>query len=280
MITVLETGPSTTVQDEGRPGFGHLGVPRAGAMDRPAAALANRIVGNPASSAVLEVVLGGLRLRSSAGVWIAVTGAPAPLRVDGATRGHERPEWVPADGEVLLGPPASGVRSYLAVAGGIEVPEVLGSRSTDTLAGVGPAPLGPGACLGVGRPTGSIQAHETPRPAPRRSLRVSAGPRADWFADDALDVLCASPYVVGSASDRVGLRLEGPTLVRTRRDELPSEGMVLGAVQVPPDGQPVVLLNDHPVTGGYPVLAVVEPSDLWVCAQVRPGETLRFTSRR
>ncbi|CUR54106.1 putative allophanate hydrolase subunit 2 [metagenome] len=280
MITVLSTGPLATIQDEGRLGFAHLGVPRAGALDQPAAALANRIVGNSATCAVVEIVLGGLRLRTSQGLWIAVTGAPAQLRVDGAPRGHERAEWVAAGSEIALDPPPSGVRSYLAVAGGFEVPQVLGSRSTDTLAGVGPGPLVSGQDLASGPVTGPIQAHDTPRPAPRGALRVSAGPRLDWLTADALDVLCADEYVVRAESNRVGLRLEGSRLGRRRQDELASEGMVLGAIQVPPDGLPVVLLNDHPVTGGYPVVAVVERADLWQCAQLRPGERLRFTTRR
>ncbi|MGD9961186.1 biotin-dependent carboxyltransferase family protein [Nocardioides sp.] len=280
IITVLDPGVLTTVQDEGRPGFAHLGVPRAGALDVPAAALANRIVGNGPSAAVLETVLGGLRLRSDTGVWIAVTGAPVPLSIDGRPRGVQVPEWVPAGAEVSLGTPDRGVRSYVAVAGGFAVPEVLGSRSTDTLSGVGPPPLVTGQELPVGASVGEIRAHDTPRGPAVGPLRLLPGPRRDWFADSALDVLCAGPYSVLAESNRVGLRLTGERLPRVRDGELASEGMVFGAIQVPPDGMPVVLLNDHPVTGGYPVIAVVEPGDLWQCAQLRPGEAVRFTHRR
>ena len=112
---------------------------------------------------------------------------------------------------------------------------------------------------------------------PERYIRVVPGPRDDWFADDALDVLCGSPYVVEADSNRIGLRLDGPSLVRRREGELASEGMVLGAVQVPPSGRPVVFLADHPPTGGYPVVGVVHPDDLWQCAQLRPGEQVRFS---
>ena len=276
MITVRRAGALATVQDRGRTGLAHLGVPRAGPLDRPAADLANRLVGNEPGAALLEVTWGGLEVVTDAGVWVAVTGAAAPVRVDGADRGRDRAEWLPPGSALELGSPAQGVRSYVAVAGGIDVDPVLGSRSTDTLAWVGPPRVEDGATLPVGATQGSPAPHDTPRPPVPGPLRVTPGPRADWFVADALDRLCATPYVVGPASNRVGLRLEGAPLERVRDDELPSEGMVLGAVQVPGDGQPVVFLADHPPTGGYPVLAVVDPRDLWQCGQLRPGEELRF----
>jgi len=275
-LTVADAGALTTVQDRGRVGLAHLGVPRAGPLDSPAAELANRLVGNGPDAALLEVTGGGLELSSDAGVWVAVTGAPGPVEIDGAPRSGGRAEWLPPGGRLRLGAPVTGVRTYLAVAGGIDVAPVLGSRSTDTLAWVGPPRVEARATLPVGRPTGPPAPLDTPRPPVPGPVRVVAGPRADWFAPDALDRLCATPYVVGPDSNRVGLRLEGESPVRVRDDELPSEGMVLGAVQVPPGGQPVVFLADHPPTGGYPVLAVVDPRDLWLCGQLRPGERLRF----
>lgn len=275
-LRVEAAGALTTVQDRGRTGLAHLGVPRAGPLDRPAAELANRLVGNGPDAALLEVTWGGLVVRSDAGTWFAVTGAPAPLDVDGVDRGTGRAEWLPAGGRLRLGAPRLGVRSYVAVAGGIDVAPVLGSRATDTLAWVGPPRVADGAELPVGPAHGPPVAHDTPRPPPRSPLRVAPGPRADWFPPDALERLCASAYVVGAASNRVGLRLEGEPVVRLRDEELPSEGMVLGAVQVPPDGRPVVLLADHPTTGGYPVLAVVHPDDLWQCGQARPGDRLEL----
>jgi len=273
-LEVVAAGVATTVQDLGRPGFAHLGVPRSGALDRPAAALANRLVGNSVDAAVLEVTLGGLALRTDAGCWVAVTGAAVPISVGGRPGAYAEAQWLPAGATLALGTPASGVRSYVAVAGGIAVDPVLGSRSTDTLSGIGPAPLVAGAVLPVGAGRSPV-ALDTPPRREADGLRLHPGPRPEWFASDALDRLCGGRWTVLPASDRVGLRLTGEPLVR-RDGELASEGMVLGAVQVPPDGQPVVFLADHPTTGGYPVVAVVDPADLWQCAQLRPGEVISF----
>lgn len=266
-----------TVQDQGRRGLAHLGVPRAGALDGPAAALANRLVGNPEDAAVLEVTLAGLTLRASAPVWVAVTGARCAVSVDGRAAAHAEAVFVPRDGVVRLGGADAGVRSYLAVAGGIEVPPVLGSRSTDTLAWVGPPRVFAGTELTLGSATGTPAAYDAPRPPRPGPLRVDPGPRRDWFETGALRRLCGTTYTVTPESNRVGLRLDGPVIERIRDDELPSEGMVLGAVQVPPNGKPVVFLADHPTTGGYPVLAVVRGEDLWQCAQLRPGDRVAFS---
>jgi biotin-dependent carboxylase-like uncharacterized protein len=275
-LHVVDAPALVTVQDRGRVGLAHLGVPRAGALDRPAAALGNRLVGNGVDDAVLEVTLGGLTVTSTTGRWVAVTGADCAVSVDRQPAGHGRAEWLPAGAELRLGPTSAGVRSYLAVAGGVTVEPVLGSRSTDTLAWVGPARVADGAELPVGEPGGLPAAHDTPRPPAVGPLRVDPGPRADWLVPDALDRLCRTAYTVTTESNRIGLRLDGPPIAWARDGELPSEGMVLGAVQVPPDGRPVVFLADHPPTGGYPVLAVVRDEDLWQCAQLRPGETVRF----
>lgn len=277
-LRVLHPGPLTTVQDHGRVGLAHLGVPRAGALDRPAADLANRLVGNGADAALLELTLGGLLVDSTRGTWIALTGAPAGLTIDGVARDQARAQWLPAGARLGLGTPTRGVRSYLAVAGGIAAEQVLGSRSTDTLAWVGPPRVAAGDRLPLGRPSGAPVDHDTPRPRRPGPLRVTPGPRLDWFAPGTLAALCGTTYVVEADSDRIGLRLAGPRLERVRHGELPSEGMVLGSVQVPPSGQPLVLLADHPPTGGYPVLAVVGEDDLWQCAQLRPGEEVRFTA--
>ncbi len=275
-LLVVDAPGLVTIQDRGRIGLAHLGVPRAGALDLPAAALANRLVGNGVDEAVLEVTLGGLVVSSATGRWVAVTGADCPVSVDGQPVGHGRAEWLPAGGELRLGPASSGVRSYVAVAGGIAVEPVLGSRSTDTLAWVGPPRVTDGAELALGEAAGRPAAHDTPRPPARGPLRVDPGPRADWLVPDALDRLCRTAYTVTTESNRIGLRLDGDPIGWAREDELPSEGMVLGAVQVPPDGRPVVFLADHPPTGGYPVLAVVRTDDLWQCAQLRPGDAVRF----
>jgi len=279
-LEVLTTGPLVTVQDRGRRGLAHLGVPRAGALDRRAADLANRLVGNDDDAAVLEVLLGGLALRTDGGCWVAVTGAPVDVTVDGRSRSHARAEWLPAGAVLELGRPTTGARSYVAVAGGIAVEPVLGSRSTDTLAWVGPPRVHAGTRLPVGPAAGAPRPTDVLPPNRPAALRVLPGPRADWFDAHAFHRLCTVSWSVEPDSDRVGLRLSGPPLERARTDELPSEGMVLGAVQVPPSGRPVVFLADHPTTGGYPVLAVVLAADLWRCAQLRPGDGVRFTPAR
>lgn len=276
-LIVRATGPSVLVEDLGRPGWAHLGVPRSGALDRPAAALANRVVGNDAEAACLEVLLGGLEVIAEHGVWVAATGAPCEVVVDGRQREFAAAVRVPAGGTLRLGRPASGLRTYVAVAGGIAVDPVLGSRSTDTLGRVGPPPVQVGDVLPVGEP-GRAPAHvDTPRPPSPGHLRLLPGPRADRVAGDAVDLLCRTSYTVSPDSDRIGLRLVGEPVPLGAAGELPSEGMVLGAVQVPPDGRPVVFLADHPTTGGYPVVAVVDERDLWQCAQLRPGESVSFT---
>lgn len=276
-LEVLDVGASVLVQDRGRPGWAHLGVPRSGALDAPAAALANRLVGNQEEDALLEVLLGGLRLTSDEGVWVAVTGAPCLVEVDGRVREFAAAVRVPAGGTLSLGAPETGLRSYVAVSGGIAVEPALGSRSTDTLGGVGPRPVAAGDLLPVGAASGSPAPVDTPRmPAPG-PLRVTRGPRADRVVGDVVDLLTRTSYAVSPHSDRVGLRLVGDPMPLARSDELPSEGIVLGAVQLPPDGRPIVFLADHPTTGGYPVVGVVDLADLWVCAQLRPGEQVRFT---
>ncbi|SBT63392.1 biotin-dependent carboxylase uncharacterized domain-containing protein [Micromonospora sediminicola] len=321
MIEVLRAGPLTTVQDQGRPGWAHLGVPRSGALDPDALRLANRLVGNPEHAAGLEITLTGCVLRVTRAVTVALTGAPADVLVEwpptgpatvpgpvaadrrtgrgtveaGAqvTAGARRPDDVvagtrrPADvgrplslpaGAVLrVGPARAGVRTWLAVSGGIAVEPVLGSRATDTLSGLGPPPLRDGDRLPLGTPAGPPAPVDVAvtRPVPAEvRLAVRPGPRQDWFTPAAFDLLCRDAYTVGPDSNRVGARLAGAALPRAVAGELPSEGLVLGAVQVPPDGQPLVFLADHPTTGGYPVIGVVD--DVTALAQARPGTTVRF----
>jgi biotin-dependent carboxylase-like uncharacterized protein len=283
VLTVLTTGPLTTVQDRGRAGWASIGVTRSGAADRFAAALANRLVGNDAAAAVLEVTAGGLQVRAGRTLLAAVTGAPAPVSVDGRPAPFDAPLTLHPGQVLALGMPPVGLRSYLAVRGGIGVPPVLGSRSTDTLSGLGPAPLRPGDEL----PVGDLAAEEpvvdvapVAAPSARPVLRVLPGPRRDWLSPAAWTALTSEDWTVSADSDRVGLRLAGPSLARARTDELPSEGLVPGAVQVPPDGAPVLFLADHPVTGGYPVLAVVATADLPTAAQLRPGDPVRFRPAR
>jgi biotin-dependent carboxylase-like uncharacterized protein len=276
MIVVLDPGALATVQDSGRHGYAHLGVPTAGPLDLPAAHLANRLVGNPEGAAVVESLLGGLAVRVEEGRWLAVTGAPTSVVVGGRPAAWGEAVWAAAGSEVRLGPVSTGMRCYLAVAGGLQVDPVLGSRSTDTLAWVGPPALAAGTELALGSPSGRPAAADVPARRRTGALRVHPGPQADWFADVVRRRLFTTDWSVSEQSNRVGLRLRGDPLERDAA-ELPSQGMVTGAIQVPADGQPVVFLADHPPTGGYPVIGVVHADDLWQCAQARPGETLRLT---
>lgn len=286
-LVVVAPGLQSLVQDVGRPGLLDLGVSASGALDRDAARRANRLVGNPRGAAVVETLLGGLRVRAVTDVVVAVTGAVGPVTRSSGGVPMDAPRDAPfrlaAGEELLVGAPERGARTYLAVRGGIDVPAVLGSRSTDLLSGLGPAPLVPGQTLRLGAPPGEAVAsgpdvpdlEAGPQSGPV-TVDVVPGPRADWFTADALEVLCGQVWSVGDDSNRVGLRLEGTPLRRTTSAELPSEGVVAGSVQVPSSGRPVVLLADHPVSGGYPVVGVVRDAHLDRLAQLRPGDGLRF----
>ena len=282
MITleVLRSGPHALVEDLGRPGLAHIGVTRSGAADRRSHRLANRLLANPDDRATIEVTLGGLRVRvRGGGLDIAVTGADANPTVDGIPFGANSIAHI-RDGQVItLGVPRTGLRSYLGVRGGIAVAGVLGSRSYDTLSGIGPAPLRPGDVLPVGEPVGHSpeldQAPVAAMPEGPVELRMLPGPRYDWFVDP--DAVVRTDWATSDRIDRVGVRLVGPALQsRWPGRQLPSEGALRGAVQVPPNGQPVILGADHPVTGGYPVSGVVLDADTDALAQLRPGQPVRL----
>ncbi|MDQ0845661.1 MULTISPECIES: biotin-dependent carboxyltransferase family protein [unclassified Streptomyces] len=282
-LDVVRAGALTTVQDLGRSGHAGLGVPRAGALDLPAHRLANRLVGNSADAATLETTLTGVAVRTDRSVVAAVTGAPAPVRVNGRPAAWGTAVRLPAGAVLDVGAPTSGLRSYVAVGGGIAVAPVLGSRSTDLLSGLGPAPLKDGETLPLGEVTGPPLHADTllwPAPPEELVLPVLLGPRDDWFTAAAVDTLATGRYEISQHSNRIALRLDGPPLERTVHREMPSEGMVVGAVQVPPDGRPVVFLADCPTTGGYPVIGVVPESLLSPAAQAVPGLTVRFVPRR
>jgi len=274
-IVVVETGPLTSVQDAGRPGHAESGIGRSGACDRRSYALANRLVGNDPGAAVLEVTFGGLVLRTEDDVVVATTGArcagPWP---------HNAPTALRPGQELRLGTPASGVRTYLAVRGGIAVRAVVGSCATDVLSGLGPPVVAAGDRFRAARPTGPMGSVDVAPVADPESgdvaVRISPGPRREWFLDSAWERLLSTAYAVGSDSNRVGLRLVGPRLERAHLGELPSEGLVRGALQVPPAGVPVLMLADHPVTGGYPVIGYVDDDDVDLCGQLRPGQLVRF----
>jgi biotin-dependent carboxylase-like uncharacterized protein len=266
------------VQDAGRPGHAAIGVGVSGAADRSSYALANRLLGNAPGAAALEVTLGGLEVEATGVVWVCVTGAPAPLTVDGRAEPTGAVLALRPGQRLRLGLPATGLRSYLAVRGGVDAPSLLGSRARDTLARLGPEPVRAGDRLGAGQDgTGEMLVDAVPPMTydDRPALRVVPGPRADWVTD--ADRLVEQAWRVGAASDRIGLRLEGdPFAPAPGKGELPSEGALRGAIQVPPGGGPVVFGPDHPVTGGYPVVGVVVDADTDRLAQLRPGEELRF----
>ncbi len=285
MITVVRPGLSCTVQDLGRPGYAHLGVPHAGAANPPALRRANRLVGNADSAAALEFLLGGFAVRFDAPVRFAVTGAPVDLLLDGEAVSTDVPVTARAGSVLRARRPKRGLRSYLAVAGGLAVEPVLGSRSTDTLSGLGPDPVRAGTRLPVGAPTDQSNGSAvtefaaTPDDGPL-VLEFCWGPRDDWITERARGVLTATTWRVGTETNRVAARLQGPRLDHAIRRDLPSEGLPLGAIQVPASGEAIIHLANHPPTGGYPVVGVVRKRDVWRIGDARPGTEVRFRAGR
>lgn len=271
-------GLLSLIQDQGRPRLGTLGVSASGAFDRTAMRQVNTLLGNDPAAAVIEVLGGGLVLRAETAHMLAVNGGIGPLDVDGDPVTHGRALHLRAGQRLTIGTIAAGLRAYVGVSGGIEVAQELGSMSSDTLAGLGPAPLSAGDRLQVGVPGAVPDLEDIPSLTTRGDLvlDVIAGPRDDWFTPASLHLLRESPWQVSASSNRVGVRLAGPSLERSRSEELPSEPCLRGSIQVPADGQPVVLGPDHPVTGGYPVIAVVVDAHTDWLAQARPGRILRF----
>lgn len=282
-LRVLDAGPLSTVQDLGRPGWFSVGVGVSGAADRGSLKLANRLVGNPEDAAGIETLLGGLELVAEAPVLLAVTGADAPITVDGVAEASASVLALRTGQRLRLGLAAAGLRVYVGVRGGIAVDEVLGSRSRDTLAGLGPEPLRAEVRLSVGAADGYPWPNVAVAPVPSVTsgvvtVRVLLGPREDWFTDPRS--LFTGTWAMTDRADRVGVRLarvgDEPPLSRINDKELPTEGMPLGAIQVQPSGEPVVFLADHPITGGYPVIGTVLTADVDLLAQLRPGQYLRF----
>ncbi len=285
MIEILEAGLLSSLQDAGRAGYARWGIGRAGAADGPALQLANALVGNAADACAIECTLVGPRLRLHRAARIALTGAPLPR-----ARCNRRPlpMWsafdCPAGSVLELGPMAAGCRSYLAIDGGIDVAPWLGSRATDLNAKVGPlgrplrkgdrVPLADAAPLTPAVPGWSVD----PRPwfGPEATLRLQPASHTGRLDQPSLHALTHDSFVVGADSNRVGVRLQGPALHLRRPLELVSEAVVAGVMQLPPGGQPIVLLNEHPVTGGYPRIAQLAAVDLPRLAQHRPGDRLRF----
>ncbi len=284
MIRVLDPGPQTTVQDLGRRGYLRYGIPESGPMDRAAFVIANRLVGNPDGAAGLECALIGARLEMLADSALAVTGAVMPLTVDD----REAPRWrtvrVRAGDIVRLGPATSGVRAYVAFAGGLEVPPVLGSRSTylrGQLGGYNGRALRKSDQLemrdgGMPRRDLTVRPAAIPRYGGETVTRVVLGPQADRFTPEGIATFLDGPYEMSAQADRMGARLRGPRIEHARGHDIVSDGIPLGGIQVVGDGQPIVLLVDRQSTGGYTKVATVCSFDIGRIAQVRPGQRVRF----
>lgn len=282
-LTVVTPGPLTLVEDLGRAGLAAVGVPRSGAADPAALVRANRLVGNARGAAGLEVTLGGLAVTFDAATAFALVGAVPPADLDGRPVPAGVPVRAPAGATLTLGTPARGLRTWLAVRGGLDVPDVLGSRSRDVLSGLGPAPLSAGDVLALGLEFDGLP-DVTAEPADGEAtqgatvtLPATPGPRLDHLDEAGRHALWHQEWDVSADSNRVAVRLDGLPLTRAGTGELPSEGVVLGAVQVPHDGRPVLFGPDHPVTGGYPVVAVLTATGVARAAQLRPGDRVRLT---
>lgn len=290
-LRIRRPGLRLIVQDLGRPGLGRFGVPASGAMDRGALVLANAAVGNRRGAAALESCLGQVEAEADGPLTVAVVGATPELTV--RRRDGRRIEWnegtpipLAAGDRLTIGTLRTGMFAYLAVRGGVRAAESLGSASTDTLSGLGPTPLAAGDRLSIGSTAGlpATRDERLALPAPVASsisapivIDAIQGPRDDWFTSSGRDAFWSGTWRVSPRSDRVGIRLEGegaPAWAAER--ELPSEGMIAGAIEVPAGGTPVVLMADHPVTGGYPVIACVASWHLSRLAQVPVGAAVRF----
>lgn len=284
-IMVVKPGWFSTVQDGGRYGYQQYGVSVSGAMDRRSFILANRLVGNRDHDAALELTLKGPEFLFEHDSVVAVTGADLMPYVDG----RDIPLWtsllVKAGGRLTFGTRRRGARCYLAIAGGVDVPMVLGSRSTHIASqtgGVKGRVLAQGDVLVGGMPTlhqrATIGRHlpEPLRPiySTDAMLRIISGPQRASFSEQAFETLTTNAYRISSQSDRMGYRLEGPRIAHENRAQWISDGTAMGALQVPADEQPILLMADRQTTGGYPKIAVVVSVDLHLAAQLLPGDTL------
>lgn len=280
---VEAVGPQTLLQDRGRRGYANLAITTSGAMDRTAHDLANRLVGNDADAATLEAFMGSLTLRATERATVAVTGAAVSVKVNGRERELNTALKLHADDVLSLGSPQQGLRSYVAVRGGFDVEPVLGSRASDPTTGIGPAPVAVDDRLEIGdEPSNPVPLQDVSAALGHRDelvLTGTWGPRADWFTRESQLRFASSRWSVTPEANRVGVRLEGEALEREITGELASEGLVRGAVQVPASGQPLVFSSDHPTTGGYPVIAVVDGACVDQLAQARPGTRVRFELR-
>lgn len=278
-ILVLKSGPLTTIQDLGRSGLAHLGVPPSGALDQSAFLLGNRLVGNPIDAAVLEITFSPFSLQALTDCVVAVTGARAQILLDKDQEAWGMPIAMRRHQVLEVSQPTAGARTYLALSGGVEANSYLGSRSTDLLSMLGPQPIKDGQILVLGEFSGEtpiVDFAPYPEPMDRLRLNLQLGPRDNFITKSALADLASKSWQVSSMSNRIALRLQGPKLAKRDRKELKSEGIVTGSVQVPHDGLPLIFLNDHPTTAGYPIIGVVAPDEVAACAQAMPGTLVSF----
>lgn len=279
-LEVRTPGLLTTVQDLGRWGWQHLGVPVGGAMDAHACRVANALVGNPPEAAVLEATVLGPSIVADTPVTVALTGGPFAATLDGRPLAFDVAHALPAGAVLDVGSRSGRARAWMAVSGGIDVPLVLGSRST-TPGVLGGRALRAGDVLPVGRAQETARRRHVRRAGGAATgdvavLRVLLAPDASDVGPEAVGALCAGPYVVGADSNRMGYRLKGAA-VPTRSHSRPSSGTVMGMLQVPPSGQPILLMADRQTTGGYPAPAAVIEADLGIAAGLAPGDVCRFS---
>ncbi|GGP21214.1 biotin-dependent carboxyltransferase family protein [Silvimonas iriomotensis] len=278
-IAILKTGALATVQDAGRYDGAQWGVPRSGVMDIPAWLIGNLLVGNEPDQAVIEITLGGFKAQFETDCLIAVTGAIAPVTLDKQDIGQWRTVSVKAGQTLRVGFAETGARMFLCVSGGIEVPLVLGARATDLAGGFGGfqgRALKAGDALPLGEPQGPAP-HASVRPPPRGDfLRILPGTEWSAFTIAAHQTLLSEAWVVTPDANRMGARLAGLSLPLAQPLEMTSHAVHPGVVQVPPSGQPILLMADAQTTGGYPKIAQVIRADLWRIGQYRPGEAIRF----
>ena len=285
-LRVITAGMQTTVQDRGRWGFQSRGVPVAGPMDPYSQRLANALVGNDADAATLEVTLVGPELEFDDERVVAVAGAEFELTVDGRSAPTSAAFVVAAGSRLRFGRRSRGARAYLAMAGGLAVPKIFGSRAThlvSAMGGIDGRALKAGDELPLGDPMRSRRTLSArPRspiltlPDGHATIRVLPGPQQEYFASSALDALQSAPYTIGSNSDRMGFRLEGPALTHARGADIISDATPLGALQVPASGQPILLMADRQTTGGYPKIATAISADISLAGQLGPGDTISF----
>lgn len=280
MLNIIRAGMYTSVQDGGREGLRQLGISRCGAMDKPALITANLLVGNDANAAALEITLGAATFQFARDGWFALTGAGCEATLDGAAVWSGWRHWATAGQTLMLGRPQHGIRSYLALAGGIDVPMVLGSRSTDLNAGVGGLEgrcLRDGDVLPLATPQRTFRAPRGVKPLlASNRIRALPGPEYHEFDDVSQEAFWRSPWQLSPQSNRMGYRLKGQPLTRAHARELLSHGLVPGVVQVPHNGQPIVLMNDAQTTGGYPRIACIIEADMFQLAQIPLGQPIHF----